>query len=829
MQTKYRFYLSLDSMDKLPCYPIYADSIAMEYTKDKGQEFFRHNLKGNLQFVREDYARIMNAPFDTEYIVDVESWNGTEFVPYYTGRFTRTDCTINEYDRIITTSLQTIDQYNNILDGLEKEFNLIELLPEIKKTNVTKRPLVQIYVPGEEKVTCVLKNLFYEQDVTESVDSIYTLNNDYKFAVCALFVSINIKGVTTHPDANGVYRGRLTKVEGVDGAYTGTLTNANGCVAEFQRYLTTGRTAIHVYKDGQLLLISSGTITTITPYAEELEIFDYVAQEYLTDAVAEVELYTFFSRMLTDLREVRGVETYPIPLNDIVANNNNYGYILGYSLNNLIMESNESVTPTEWGVKSNGKYYKKPYRLYGGIFYPIARNSWRDVSFWWEVTETDARVEQNARAFREIADNYPLSSVISVLLQAIAPGITHEPTPDYSEILYGDVAPQSFELLLTPITNITRGDYTQPAQMAKITLSSVFNMLANMFKCYWFIDENNRLRIEHIRYFQNGGSYEQNEKILNYDLTEIINLRNGKAWAFDTSEYTFAKEKIPGTIKYLFQNETTMPFMGEPIEITSRYADTAQTEEINIGSFCADVDYMLLNPGAISEEGFAVLGIVNGELISEPENVFSSGQTGSADDVLPGKTIKGGGYEATLKFNVTIPSGRVSITPAAIDTNGNITYIGNGMVLTNSGEYTQSVIIPDNAVKITFKFSAVSASATIKFYSLISEEFTETPIIDMDYKNVTYSLQNGYLSIISLFPTWLNFDMPAKSYIFGGEAYTTNNRRKTKKQNIKFPVGYSNPNPLQLVKTYLGNGEYDSISLNLYSREVTATLIYETE
>lgn len=66
----------------------------------------------------------------------------------------KTDCTFNDDDKTVEVQPETVDEYNNVLAGLEKEYNLIELAPEIQFINIKKRPLIQIYVPGDSIVSC---------------------------------------------------------------------------------------------------------------------------------------------------------------------------------------------------------------------------------------------------------------------------------------------------------------------------------------------------------------------------------------------------------------------------------------------------------------------------------------------------------------------------------------------------------------------------------------------------------------------------------------------------------------------------------------------------
>ena len=64
-----------------------------------------------------------------------------------------TDCTVNNDDKLITVQPDTDDEYNDVLAGIEKEYNLIELAPEINFVTIRKRPLIQIYVPGDSVVS----------------------------------------------------------------------------------------------------------------------------------------------------------------------------------------------------------------------------------------------------------------------------------------------------------------------------------------------------------------------------------------------------------------------------------------------------------------------------------------------------------------------------------------------------------------------------------------------------------------------------------------------------------------------------------------------------
>ena len=74
----------------------------------------------------------------------------------------------------------------------------------------------------------------------------------------------------------------------------------------------------------------------------------------------------------------------------------------------------------------------------------------------------------------------------------------------------------------------------------------------------------------------------------------------------------------------------------------------------------------------------------------------------------------------------------------------------------------------------------------------------------------------------------LTYDMPSKTIEVNGTIRTADGIQRSKKQEVTFPSGDDDPDVLKLVKTDIGNGEYDKLSVNISSRMVKATLKYDT-
>lgn len=733
MTPKYRFFLQIgEDGTKQTVRPNYKDDLTLDYELETNQRFYRAKLSGKINFVRADYDIINDAPFDSEFFLYIEKsddW-GQTYNQYYKAKFMKTDCTFNDDDKLVTVQPKTTDQYDDVLAGLEKEYNLIELAPQIEFLTIRKRSLIQIYVPGDSIVSCFLGGTNWEQDANVTTDQ-KALIGTYHFALCNILKEIYITPNNGSPAIiSGLYTGRMATGSSVD-SFQGKLypeLNVNYYIYIAQKRvggLPIGGVAVEIRKQSNDTAMFRYTKTSTSPF-DTLE-FDLTAVEgsgAKGKMHASMKSYNIYARYLLDVEKIENLNTYSLPSEDIVDNNRNYRRVIGYAIDVAFISNNFSDTPTEWGLADNGKYFAPPYSIYGQKFYPIARSTWRYASLWFGFYLMDWILEEKARKAYTLRDAFTLSSCINVLLKEFAPGITHEATPEYSQFLYNTYNPisgQSFKLLISQKSNIINGEYQTPAQKAPVTLQQIMTMLRDIYKCYWYI-EDGKFKIEQINWFRNGGSYGYNP-IIDYDLTQLKNVRNGKKLAFATSEYSFDKVDMPERYQFEWMDDVTTPFEGFPIEITSKYVTAGKIEEINISNFTSDIDLMLLNPGAISSDGFALFAAV---------------------------TPSGGGQ-------------------------------------------------------------------------------LELPFIRQIVDNVEYYLQNGYLAFIDIQPTYWVYDMPARHFkINNASNYAIEIERK-KKQTLNFPAGTTDPNPMQLVKTYIGNGQVDKLSVNLCSRNIKATLKYDTE
>lgn len=727
MNPIYKFDLTANGTTQR-AFPIYKDDLAKDFEKESNQEFFRAKLSGKLTFESDDYTFIVSKAFDTQFILEIFiSYNaGKSWSSYWRGTFWKTDCEFDGDAETVIVQPTVWDQYNDVLAGMDKEYNLIELAPEIVHVKADKRPMIQVYVPGQSVIGCFLSGMWWEQEAEAESDET-KLVNDFKFSLNKVMTIADVSG-SMSPQLPNMFSKVFSGSQRFNPQAQGT-----------QEFTASGYKLVYGYGAG-----SGGQqySWTIVRTSDNVSMWRLVApnqtppllpvQITLTPvsgsgATGNVTLYVHdlpvYARYVCDTPKINTLNTYPIPADDIVEKNRNYHYVIGYYFPDTIIFSTILVSnPTQWGLYQPGQYYFNPAdnsALGLGEAFPVARNAWGLVSIWFVFSLVDWIGETSARQQFTIRHAYPISSVISVLLAKIAPGITHEATTDYSQFLYGtNLINITQTLLITPKSNIVTAGYDQPAQKAPITLKNVTDMLRDCFRCYWFIDEQNRFRVEHIQYFRNGGSY-SGSPVVGIDLTTQKVTRNGKAWAFARDQYKFDKPEMAARYQFGWMDDVTQLFEGFPIDIISKYVNPDNIEQINISKFTSDIDYILLNPGAVSKDGFVLLAAI-----------------------------------------------------------------------LQSGQY----VLP--------------------YYNFCINESD-------------HYLQNAYVAFCIL-QQYYAYDMPAYQYEINGEQMYASGIKKLKNQTLRFPV-LNDPNLVRLVKTNLGNGTIEKLSVNLSSRNANATLKYDTE
>lgn len=349
MTPKYRFFLQIgeDGTKQTVC-PNYKDDLTLDYELETNQRFYRAKLSGKINFVRADYDIINNAPFDSEFFLYIEKsddW-GQTYNQYYKAKFMKTDCTFNDDDKLVTVQPETIDQYNDVLAGLEKEYNLIELVPQIEFLTIRKRPLIQIYVPGDSIVSCFLGGTNWEQDANATTDQ-NALIQTYHFALCNILKEIQITSQGSPAVISGLYTGRMSTGASPD-EFMGDLypeLNVNYYIHIAQKLvaggLPIGLAGVEIRRRSDDVAMFRFTKITQEPF-DTLE-FDLTAVEGsgATGTMhADMKSYNIYARYLADVDKIDDLDTYPLPSDDIVDNNRNYRRAIGYAIDVAFISKN---------------------------------------------------------------------------------------------------------------------------------------------------------------------------------------------------------------------------------------------------------------------------------------------------------------------------------------------------------------------------------------------------------------------------------------------------------------------------------------------------------
>lgn len=585
-------------------YPNYSQGISLVSARENDQRFNRTTLSEALVFVGQDYDWIVAQPFDTKFIVHMEAGNFT-----WDGVFWKTDCQFDADGKTCEVTPDPYDHYKAVLDGYEKEFDLVKLAPASATCQMKKRNIVQVYAVTDSVGDHILTNFVggssWEQDiaVAESEVTPAKLTGDWHFSLQ--------KSIFAYQIGEGPYQGlyygtKYSTLTTTPLVFQGTFYNlkiwmhqysgGGGYAYYFERALFDKDTDTQI--PGTLAQTNYGTTATL-PYQDSFTIGGgYTCTGRSADIYARI--------ICAEDNQTAALR----PTEDIVEYNLNYPKVYSASIGSaddtFIISTFVQTEPTEWGKNSYGYYFVRPDPLNNIDYIPFARSTWSPFSLWiwggpvlggWDYPYT-------------LNDAYPLEDAINVLLGEITGNSGKPVTFDVTESLFlngGSPLRTGRKLLIAQLTNVKKTYYQNAAQTGKITLKQIFDMLKACFHAYWFIDPDGHLRIEHALWFINGGTYQTDSRTPAVDLTALFNPRNSHTWDFGQNSYTFDKISLPERTELSYATSQTLPFNGLPIQYTSGFVKKGQTDRVTVSNFYADVDWLISGASKTGDEGWVVI------------------------------------------------------------------------------------------------------------------------------------------------------------------------------------------------------------------------------
>jgi hypothetical protein len=726
-----KFYINAGS-GEVEVFPHHKE-VVKRWVREPGQMFHRIQVNNNFKLFEDDFDLVDTQPFDTTFTFRITTvTQGTE-TNFFSGKFRKTDLkNINIDDKRMDVTPVPDDTYEKIISLLDKEFDLFrDIAPPKSRLEYVKQPLLQHYILGTDVITSYLGGVHYETplDVT-AITSGTQLENDYKFfknldgwyvAGDETAIDINVTGFYV---SDGIGNLPATRE---DGHYQIVDTGV-GSGGRFQILdkLDSDNVVYEAPVNGLAILFFSD------PFYDAAGVPNVFPLTSTGDGTSEVAIYDVgvYSRLLTDEVTVGGTATDPIPDPDL--SNLSFGYTkaIPVDLGGAISVVNKPIpslpTAARYGPRRSalayaGTYFG-PWEVANETTYPISPSQWSDISLYFYANSEVRDLQEDGATVRN-------TECFKLDLLLLAFGSTTDSFLHFGsvftggEFLYGATNPISGEtkrdIAIVPKSNIKVGDYDQPAQRAIFKLGELFTFLREALNCFWFINAFGSLQIEHLSYFENGGSYLA--PVVGIDATTELEPRTGKPWAFQTNKFDYVKEDIPEQITIKWMDQVSQPFEGYPINILSDYAEKGNIQESVIGLFTSDIDFVYSNPSQVSDDGFVVLWCDNfGENLSVP--------------------------------------------------------------------FLEYVVGADEA----------------------------------------YKMQNGYLSLVYLIPTFRKHGLPGADVEINRQATTAMTISRNKRQEATFPVP-SSFNIINLMRTGLGDGWIEELQVEAGSQTGKYIIRYDTE
>lgn len=841
MPPKYNFYIQINGEDRIKVNPHYKD-LSKKYAKESGQEFFRISLDGKINLFGQDYELIANSGLEDQLIFIIDKYNriSGKWIEYYKGEFNKTDCKLDYDKKKCELKTTAIDDYSEVMNKYENTYDLIKLAPEITRIDLHKRSLMQVYVRGANSITNFFGGTYWEDDVNSAIDSHDDLINKYYFSYIKAGNEFYVRGAG---------------ISGVNGVYAGTngywsCWNGYTCYMGTDTPLTKAYIYIKRNNDGTVLYrsVKQWMFTNAGNCYIGRENIEMVNVSNPSDkfTIESPFVYHIYRRLLCDVDTVKDSEgvknTYDLPPDDFVTDNRNYKKCIGLRGGLFFCTSRAVDEPTKYGLNDYNQYFTNrfiPSSAGIGRALPISKSSWANASLWYVYDSYYEYFEEILRKQYTLKDSYSIGAAIKAILKKIDPTISHEPTVEYSQFLYGNDNPlglAKFYVYITQKTNILKGNYDRPAQKAETSLEELMKMLRDCFRCYWYI-ENNKFKIEHIYFFMNGGSY-SSQSSYQLDFTALTNQFNKKLSSYFQSEVEFEKSDLNQRYEFGWMDDVTDLFGGVAIDVKSQYIQKDKTEEINIGQFSSDVDFMLFNPSNFSDDGFALLCPIIPNLARTSEVTYNkyitnTGVISNISDwnMITAKVNPGSVLRIYSPNYIAGNIGALGYSSQKV-TSGQVSYVDmQNLPSDENGYKVFNIPLGIEYIYINIKTSSGDFTYSMKLYV---DNMLQLPIITVedliDENGDTYKAiaQNWYASWIYLQNLYM-YDMPAQNIESNvvGTLYVQD-VKKCMKHTIEFP-SEEDLDELELVKTAFGNGKIDEMSFNINTRQAKVNLLYRPQ
>ena len=534
--------------------PIYSE-LTKEIEQEDDNVYFRTKLSGTLFYQGNNFDFIeLNRDSFFDFYIEKLDRSALSYRGYFIGVFKGVDCQFDYTLKKVTPNIQPRDEYYDITNCLDKEFDIIRDLPMplLANTYIWQNVLMQFYIEGAYNVTTVFPGGLYDDTDVEPKTSF----NGWRIANTSFFRA-------------------------------GRVGPSSNEVTIFMRILFSKEVVNHwVDFTSNAAYYEDPSEGAWAPYPKGYVAFN---PEQTIRAAVEGFPQEFTNNFIyVNAIDEGGSSRYPSPFG-LTGATDAEGYPLYYS--KPAIESSliygVPICKGSWG--SYSVWFK--YNI-SGITLPI-RNGYRPTADRWSWRNDS--LQSRLRYKRPFNDAYTLKTIIEGLLKLnnlyylVDDSAIHD---ILDSSFNGDI-----QIALSPNTNILNYEHTLRATTGILSLKKIFDMLKNMFNIYWYID-GVTIKFKALKDIYQGmdtlylNKYDQFNKKRGLFAQEVINANSAQ---------------LVSSQQLVRSNNGSWPFSLATIDYTDAFLKGEKVQKYEVNDFDVDIDFMLYKPDSFNKDNWAVM------------------------------------------------------------------------------------------------------------------------------------------------------------------------------------------------------------------------------
>lgn len=652
-RNRYKFTLTAVLLDEVlfsqQVHPQISD-LNMKYTKEANQVYYVPSFESALTFVETEFDLIVSQDIRAKFslsMVDTYHIFSTKQMS-----FMRTDCEIDVNHKLVTVTPKLFNPYKKLIDKRDEEYSVVDMGLEKHDTYFRIHPLREYYLWQDSNI-CVFNDSL--QPAYSAIKNMPVRWQD--------MTNVNITGDNANKDLG------FKNAYACGGIGTGTLAGRWSCLdntfhtnqdINHQLFICRGYTPTAAFPDDYFISLqwtqtspleeiywylnlhaSDGTILRSVQLYGGINSVIGLRQTVTFTGYGTFTFQAFhvFSRMVTaisDLSEGDNVKAidyaediYPLRYKFALRENQYFGSIYN-TYNFFFCKFSTRISDTDKGFgqiqegADAGKYYDKPAD--DGFWQPVYKESWfQGVSVWFYMR--GLALDNDYYKTVKLPDSYKLGDVIKGMLGKINSSIVFETDEYHSQFLFSQINPVTGitqnQKFVTQKSNYLNYEYDYPAWKAPLKWSQLEELLAHAFNCYpelFYDDTDNawHLRIEHISYYMNGHTY--NNDGGNNAVVDLVQARDGfnrESLSFRTNRWKYDTESQADRYEFGWMDTQSNAFEGFPLIVTDEYSlyEDTKKEDCKVSWFSADIDFMQMVVEECSNDGFVILSCTNNGVV----------------------------------------------------------------------------------------------------------------------------------------------------------------------------------------------------------------------